>query len=71
MSERLRELIADGGVHVIDGAMGTMLYAKGVFFNVCYDSLNLPTPAWFRRSTKPMSVPVPRLSRRTRLEPIR
>ena len=45
MSERLRELIADGGVHVIDGAMGTMLYAKGVFFNVCYDSLNLTHPS--------------------------
>ena len=33
----LRELIADGRIHVIDGAMGTMLYQKGVFVNVCFD----------------------------------
>src|SRR5262245_23247040 len=26
---------------VCDGAMGTMLYAKGVFINRCFDSLNL------------------------------
>jgi len=40
----LRDLIADGRVHVADGAMGTMLYSKGVFVNVCYDELNLTTP---------------------------
>jgi homocysteine S-methyltransferase len=28
-------------VLVCDGAMGTMLYAKGVFINRCFDSLNL------------------------------
>jgi methionine synthase I (cobalamin-dependent)/5,10-methylenetetrahydrofolate reductase len=28
-------------VMVADGAMGTMLYAKGVFINRCYDELNL------------------------------
>ncbi len=45
MPERsLRDLIADGRVHVFDGAMGTMLYAKGVFINVCYDELNLRAP---------------------------
>jgi homocysteine S-methyltransferase len=45
MPERaLRDLIADGRVHVFDGAMGTMLYAKGVFINVCYDELNLRSP---------------------------
>ena len=37
----LRELIEDGRVHVLDGAMGTLLYSKGVFVNVCYDELNL------------------------------
>jgi methionine synthase I (cobalamin-dependent) len=37
----MRDLIADGHVHVIDGAMGTVLYSKGVFVNVCYDELNL------------------------------
>ena len=40
----LRELIADGRVHVMDGAMGTELYASGVFVNVSYDGLNLETP---------------------------
>ena len=29
---------------VADGAMGTMLYAKGVFINRCYDELNLSSP---------------------------
>lgn len=41
---RLRALIDDGKVHVMDGAMGTELYASGVFFNVSYDGLNLETP---------------------------
>jgi homocysteine S-methyltransferase len=41
----LRDLIADGRVHVLDGAMGTMLYSRGVFVNVCYDELNLTQPA--------------------------
>jgi homocysteine S-methyltransferase len=40
----LRSLIADGRAHVLDGAMGTMLYQKGVFINVCYDELNLRSP---------------------------
>jgi methionine synthase I (cobalamin-dependent)/5,10-methylenetetrahydrofolate reductase len=40
----LRELLADGRVHVADGAMGTMLYGRGVFVNVCYDELNLKQP---------------------------
>ena len=40
----LRELIEDGRVHVMDGAMGTELYARGVFVNVSYDGLNLETP---------------------------
>jgi len=31
-------------VHVLDGAMGTMLYSKGYFLNVCYDELNLKQP---------------------------
>ncbi len=39
-----RDLIGDRKVHVFDGAMGTMLYAKGVFVNVCYDELNLKQP---------------------------
>ena len=37
--ERLAE-----GVVVCDGAMGTMLYARGVFLNRCFDELNLSSP---------------------------
>jgi methionine synthase I (cobalamin-dependent)/5,10-methylenetetrahydrofolate reductase len=45
MPERtLGDLIGDGRVHLFDGAMGTMLYARGIFINVCYDELNLKTP---------------------------
>ena len=40
----LRSLLADGHVHVSDGAMGTLLYSKGIFLNVCYDELNLRQP---------------------------
>ena len=29
---------------VFDGAMGTMLYSKGVFINQCYDELNVRAP---------------------------
>src|SRR6266853_2111052 len=44
MPINLRDLLADGKVHVLDGAMGTMLYSKGFFLNVCYDELNLKQP---------------------------
>ena len=37
--ERLRE-----GIVVCDGATGTMLYARGVFVNRCFDELNLSNP---------------------------
>lgn len=43
-SERLREMIEDGRVHLMDGAVGTVLYQRGVFVNVCYDELNLSRP---------------------------
>jgi methionine synthase I (cobalamin-dependent)/5,10-methylenetetrahydrofolate reductase len=39
-----RELIEDGRPHLFDGAMGTMLYARGVYINRCYDELNLAQP---------------------------
>lgn len=32
-------------VHIVDGAMGTMLYTKGVFINRCFDELNLSSPS--------------------------
>lgn len=35
-------------VLVADGAMGTMLYSKGVFINRCFDELNLSSPAMVR-----------------------
>jgi methionine synthase I (cobalamin-dependent) len=41
----LRDMLGDSGVHVLDGAMGTMLYSRGVFVNVCYDELTLRQPA--------------------------
>ena len=40
----LADLIGDKRVHVLDGAMGTMLYSRGMFVNVCYDGLNLTQP---------------------------
>jgi homocysteine S-methyltransferase len=39
-----RELLADGRPHLFDGAMGTMLYAKGVYINRCYDELCISQP---------------------------
>jgi methionine synthase / methylenetetrahydrofolate reductase(NADPH) len=35
-------------VVVADGAMGTMLYGKGVFINRCFDELNLSSPGLVR-----------------------
>ena len=40
----LQRLLDPERVVVFDGAMGTMLYAKGVFINQCYDELNLKAP---------------------------
>jgi methionine synthase I (cobalamin-dependent)/5,10-methylenetetrahydrofolate reductase len=36
-------------VLVADGAMGTMLYDKGIFINRCYDELNLTAPDMIRQ----------------------
>ncbi|MCL4867004.1 MAG: homocysteine S-methyltransferase family protein, partial [Gemmatimonadales bacterium] len=41
---RLQALIDDGRAHVVDGAMGTVLYGRGVFLNVCFDELALKQP---------------------------
>ena len=38
------DLLNDDRPHVFDGAMGTMLYQKGVFINRCYDELTLTDP---------------------------
>ena len=39
-----RELLESDHITVFDGAMGTMLYAKGVYINRSYDELNLTAP---------------------------
>ncbi|HXU36572.1 MAG TPA: bifunctional homocysteine S-methyltransferase/methylenetetrahydrofolate reductase [Blastocatellia bacterium] len=36
-----RDAVTDDRVYVFDGAMGTMLYQRGVYINRCYDELNL------------------------------
>lgn len=40
----LERLLAPDEVVMFDGAMGTMLYSKGVFINQCYDELVLRSP---------------------------
>jgi len=40
----LDRLLDTESVVVFDGAMGTMLYARGVFINQCYDELNTRAP---------------------------
>lgn len=44
---RLQELFGERTV-LFDGAMGTMLYDRGVFINRCYDELNLSQPELVR-----------------------
>src|SRR2546421_5649680 len=39
-----RDFIQQDRVRVFDGAMGTMIYSKGVYINRCYDELNLSAP---------------------------
>ena len=39
-----RELLEGDRAHVFDGAMGTMLYARGVYINRSFDELNLTSP---------------------------
>ncbi len=40
----LRDMLSGDRIHVMDGAMGTTLYSRGVFLNVCYDELNATHP---------------------------
>ncbi|MBV9083201.1 MAG: bifunctional homocysteine S-methyltransferase/methylenetetrahydrofolate reductase [Acidobacteriaceae bacterium] len=37
---------------IADGAMGTMLYSKGIFINRCFDELNLSMPSMVREVHK-------------------
>jgi homocysteine S-methyltransferase len=39
-----------GHVLVADGAMGTVLYSKGIFINRCFDELNLSSPALIKET---------------------
>jgi methionine synthase / methylenetetrahydrofolate reductase(NADPH) len=39
-----QELLDPSRIVLFDGAMGTMLYGKGVFINQCYDELSLRAP---------------------------
>jgi methionine synthase / methylenetetrahydrofolate reductase(NADPH) len=47
-ADLLARLIDPAAIVVFDGAMGTMLYARGVFINQCYDELNVRSPALVR-----------------------
>src|SRR5580698_3749517 len=47
MADNILERIKRSPV-LCDGAMGTLLYAKGVFINRCYDELNLSQPDLIR-----------------------
>src|SRR4051812_37025338 len=44
MSTKLERLLDPNAIVMFDGAMGTMLYNKGVFINQCYDELALRQP---------------------------
>jgi homocysteine S-methyltransferase len=47
-AQALARLVEPDHVVVFDGAMGTMLYARGVFINQCYDELVLRSPELVR-----------------------
>src|ERR1700744_2319773 len=47
MATSIQQLLERGSV-LCDGAMGTMLYDRGIFINRCYDELNLSQPEMVR-----------------------
>jgi homocysteine S-methyltransferase len=47
MGQNFRERLLGGPV-LCDGAMGTLLYSKGIFINRCYDELNVSQPELIR-----------------------
>jgi len=47
MGRDFRKRLQEGAV-VFDGAMGTTLFARGVYINQCFDALNLSAPAQIR-----------------------
>jgi len=48
--DNFRDLLASDQITVFDGAMGTLLYAKGVYINRSYDELNLTNPDLVREA---------------------
>jgi len=42
--EPFKDILELDRIHVFDGAMGTMLYSKGIYINRSYDELNLVAP---------------------------
>ncbi|HWH51430.1 MAG TPA: bifunctional homocysteine S-methyltransferase/methylenetetrahydrofolate reductase [Gemmatimonadaceae bacterium] len=47
-ASKLERVLDPNAIVVFDGAMGTMLYSKGVFINQCYDELNVRAPELVR-----------------------
>src|SRR6266542_1389052 len=47
MPDNFQSRLTQGPI-LCDGAMGTLLYAKGIFINRCYDELNLAQPDLIR-----------------------
>lgn len=45
MEKSFSECLKEDEVLVCDGAMGTMLYSKGIYIDRCFDELNLSNPA--------------------------
>jgi methionine synthase I (cobalamin-dependent)/5,10-methylenetetrahydrofolate reductase len=48
MSSALERLLDPNRIVLFDGAMGTMLYQKGIFINQCYDELSVRSPELVR-----------------------
>jgi homocysteine S-methyltransferase len=46
--EALEGMFGSAGTLLCDGAMGSMLYSRGVFINRCYDELNVTQPELVR-----------------------
>ncbi|HEU4594112.1 MAG TPA: bifunctional homocysteine S-methyltransferase/methylenetetrahydrofolate reductase [Pyrinomonadaceae bacterium] len=46
--DNFRDILESDHITVFDGAVGTMLYAKGVYINRSYDELNLTAPELVR-----------------------
>src|SRR5215210_6573470 len=47
-SRPIANLLDPAHITLFDGAMGTVLYSKGVFINQCYDELNVRAPELIR-----------------------